>query len=67
MYLGKHGYGTAKIDLLEGGGLQLTPTDLPYNYNGLFFKNGGQVFEGKGLLLGKDSPFRGIPILGLIL
>ena len=66
LYLGKRGYGTAKIDLIEGGGLQMTPVDTE-KYNGLYLKDGGQVFEGKGLLLGKNSPFRNIPILGLIL
>ena len=66
LYLGKKGYGTAKIDMMEGGGLQITPVETE-KYNGLYLKHDGQVFEGKGFLLGKNSPFRNIPILGLIL
>ena len=66
LYLGKRGYGTAKVDLMEGGGLQMTPVETE-KHNGLYLKHDGQVYEGKGFLLGKNSPFKNIPILGLIL
>ena len=66
LYLGKRGYGTAKIDLVEGGGLLMSPVDNE-KYNGLYLKHDGQIFEGKGLLLGANSPFKNIPILGMIL
>ena len=35
--------------------------------DGLYLKRGGEVFEGNGLLLGKNSPFKNIPILGALL
>ena len=35
--------------------------------NGLYLKQGGQLYDGKGLLLGPHSPFANIPILGAIL
>ena len=35
--------------------------------DGLYLKQGGQLFDGKGLLLGPNSPFANIPILGAIL
>ena len=66
LYLGRKGYGTAKIDLVEGGGLLMSPVDTE-KYNGLYLKNDGQVFEGRGILLGPNSPFKNIPILGMIL
>ena len=47
LYLGKRGYGTAKIDLMEEGGLQITPVETE-NRHRLYLKNDGQVFEGKG-------------------
>ena len=35
--------------------------------NGLYLKDGGQMYEGSGLLLGENSPFKNIPILGMLL
>ena len=35
--------------------------------DGLFVKQGSQIYDGRGLLLGKNSPFKNIPILGLLL
>jgi len=35
--------------------------------SGLYLKKEGQICNGKGLLLGKDSPFKNIPILGMLL
>ena len=37
-----------------------------YGY-GLYLKQGGKLYDGKGLLLGPNSPFANIPILGAIL
>ena len=44
----------------KGKGLQ------SYSY-GLYLKQGGQLYDGKRLLLGPNSPFANIPILGAIL
>ena len=67
LFLGKRGYGTAKIDFnKEDDGITVTPVPTE-NRNGLYLKHEGQIYEGKGLLLGKNSPFKNIPILGLIL
>ena len=35
--------------------------------DGLYLKQGGQLYDGKGLLLGPNSPFANIAILGAIL
>ena len=35
--------------------------------DGLYLKRGGKLYDGKGLLLGPNSPFANIPILGTIL
>ena len=66
LFLGKKGMGTAKVDLTEGNGIVLTPVE-DENREGLYYKHDGQIFQGKGILLGENSPFKDIPILGLIL
>lgn len=67
LFLGKRGFGTAKIDFIkDSDGITLTPVKAE-KYDGLYLKHDGQVYQGKGLLLGPKSPFRNIPILGLIL
>ena len=67
LFLGKRGYGTAKIDFTKGNnGIVLTPVKAE-KYDGLYLKHDGQVYQGKGLLLGPKSPFKNIPVLGLIL
>lgn len=65
LFLGKRGYGTAQINF-GGEGLTLTPVETE-NLNGLYLKHEGQIYRGKGILLGDDSPFKDIPLLGLIL
>ena len=66
LYLSRHGHGTAKVSLVEGGGLYLTP-HKDEGYNGLYLKHDDQVYSGKGLLLGPNSPFKGMPLIELIL
>ena len=66
LFLGKRGFGTAKIDFTDGQGLILTPVQTE-KHNGLYLKKDGQIFQGHGLLLGENSPFKNIPLLGLIL
>ena len=52
LYLGKRGRGVSKSHLVEGGRL--------------WMKDGNHTY-GAGLILGKDSPFRNIPLLGWLL
>lgn len=67
LFLGKRGFGTAKVDFIKGNdGIVLTPVKAE-KYNGLYLKHDGQIYQGEGLLLGPKSPFRNIPVLGLIL
>lgn len=57
-----------RADPIEGDGLLLTPHKRLFgNGNGLFLKRGSNVYDGEGLLLGQNSPFKNIPILGWIL
>ena len=54
----------------DGSVLYLKPykgQGLQFNRDGLYLKLGGQLYDGKGLLLGSNSPFANIPILGAIL
>ena len=64
IFLGKRG-GTVQITF-EGNGLVLTPVAHD-KYRGIYVKHDGQVFQGKGILFGKNSPFKDIPLLGLLL
>ena len=54
---------------VEGNGLFLSPRGrrLAETGDGLFLKHGNNIQEGKGLILGKNSPFKNIPILGWVL
>ena len=54
----------------DGHGLYLKPykgKGLKSHGDGLYLKRGGNLYDGKGLLLGPNSPFANIPILGAIL
>ena len=54
----------------DGEGLYLKPYKgkaLKGYGEGLYLKQGGKLYDGKGLLLGPNSPFSNIPILGAIL
>ena len=48
------------LDSENGKGLELFG-------DGLYMKRGDCIVDGKGLLLGSNSPFKNIPILGLLL
>ena len=70
MYLKKNGMGCKLIP--EGQGLHLTPWGRGSSVGeGLYMKNGSGMYmkikTGSGLLLGPNSPFKNIPILGMIL
>ena len=54
----------------DGYGLYLKPHEdkgLQSYGDGLYLKQGGKLYDGKGFLLGPNSPFANIPILGAIL
>ena len=52
-----------------GNGLYLTPWQKGSSVkaSGLYMKTGNGFCSGEGLILGPDSPFKNIPILGLLL
>ena len=55
---------------MKGGGLYLSPLFHPAEKDyddGLYMTHGDKMYKGSGLILGKDSPFRNIPILGWLL
>ena len=67
LYLHKSGH-SVKIIPIRGKGLHLIPKKLNgVRGDGLFLKHGSNIYDGRGLLLGKNSPFKNIPILGLLL
>ena len=54
----------------DGQGLYFKPykgQGLHSYGDGFYLKQGGKIYDGKGLLLGPNSPFANIPILGAIL
>ena len=68
LYLHKSGH-CVKIEPTKGKGLRLSPSRvsaLPIG-DGLYWKQGSQVHDGRGLLFGRNSPFKNIPILNLLL
>ena len=71
LYLQKRGNGNnaARIQVVRGNGLYLTPhPPVVVDGHGLYLKGEDhRVYGGEGLILGPNSPFKNIPILGLIL
>ena len=68
LYLGRRGRGVSQISLVEGGGLYLSPLFYPEeDHDGLYMTHDDKLYKGSGLILGKNSPFRNIPILGWLL
>jgi len=54
----------------DGRGLYLEPTSgkgFAKLGDGLYLKKEGKIYDGKGLLLGPNSTFKYIPILGMLL
>ena len=69
LYLHKSGH-CVKVEPLKGRGLRLTPSRtslVGMTGDGLYLKRGSQVYDGQGLLFGRNSPFKNIPILNLLL
>ena len=68
LYL-KKGKNIARVET-DGQGLYLKPykgSGLSKVGDGLYLKQGGQVFAGSSLLLGPNSPLKHIPVLGWLL
>jgi len=68
LYL-KKGKNIARVET-DGQGLYLKPykgSGLSKVGDGLYLKQGGQVFAGSCLLLGTNSPLKHIPVLGWLL
>ena len=62
---GEHCY---RADPVEGDGLYLSPRHSRISDgDGLYLQHGTNIYDGKGLILGTNSPFKNIPILGWIL
>ena len=68
LYLHKTGH-CVKVEPVKGNGLYLTPHArlAGVHVDGLFLKRGASIYNGEGLLLGPNSPFKNIPILNLLL
>ena len=65
-YLKKKGIGT-KVTM-AGKGLYLAPWHKGSSFgDGLYLKSGEGYFDGNGLLLGPNSPFKKVPLLGMLL
>ena len=68
LYL-KKGGSVCRIET-DGEGLYPGPTSgkgFEAVGNGLYLMKQGGLYDGRGLILGPDSPFKNIPILGMIL
>ena len=67
LYLYKSGH-CVKVEPTNGKGLRLTPNRLiGVHRDGMHLKRGSQLYDGRGLLLGRNSYFKNIPILNLLL
>ena len=68
LYLIRSGH-CIKVDPVKGNGLYLHPSPSSHGLHGdgLYLKRGDTIHNGEGLILGKNSPFKNIPILGWIL
>ena len=66
LYLHKHNK-CYRVQKLKGNGLYLAPHPRFVEGDGLFLKHGNDISDGAGLLIGKDIPFKNIPVLGWLL
>ena len=64
-YLHKHDK-CCRVQKCKGNGLYLATHPRFVEGDGLFLKHGNDISDGDGLLMGKNSPFKNIPILGLL-
>ena len=65
-YLHKHDK-CYRVQKCKGNGLYLAPHPRFVESDGLFLKYGNGISDDAGLLMGKNSPFENIPVLGLLL
>ena len=63
LYLRKHDK-CYRVHKLKGNGLYLAPHPRFAEGDGLFLKHGNDISDRSGLIMGKNSPFSNIPILG---
>ena len=66
LYLHKHDK-CYRVQKLKGNGLYLAPHSRFVEGDGLFPKHGNNISDGAGLLMGKNSSFKNIPVLGWLL
>ena len=52
-----------RVQKKKGDGLHLAPHPRFVEGDGLFLKHGENISDGAGLLMGKNSPFKNIPVL----
>ena len=65
-YLHKHDK-CYRVYKCKGNGLYLAPHPRFVEGDGLFLKHGNDISDGAGLLMGKNSPFKNMPVLGWLL
>ena len=66
LYLQKHDK-YYRVQKCKGDGLYLAPHPRFVEGDGLFLRRGNDIRDGAGLLMGKNGPFKKIPILGWLL
>ena len=66
LYLHKHDK-CCRVQKCKGNGLYLAPRPRFVEGDGLFLKHGYDISDGAGLLMGKNSPFKNIPVLEWLL
>ena len=66
LYLHKHDK-YYRVQEVKGDGLYLAPHPRFVEGGGLFLKHGEDISDGAGLLLGRNSQFKNIPVLGWLL
>ena len=66
IYLHKHDK-CYRVQEMKADGLYLASHPRFVEGDGLFLKHGEDISDGAGLLMGKNSPFKNIPVLGWLL
>ena len=56
-----------RVQKMKGDGLYPAPHPRFVEGDRLFLKHGADISDGAGLLMGKNSPFKNIPVLGWLL